>query len=118
MPGTDPTPSPYTPGGYKSPLKPCRLFVNSIESMPVEKFLSPKIPHRKIWPLKITGKIQFFAHKRLRKGFLSLVLWLGRVGDGTQCRLDGSCWLGWSVLCRQCRFDSGIGYGSAQGWAY
>jgi hypothetical protein len=31
--------------------------------MPVENFLPQNIPHRKIWPLKMTGKIPFFAGK-------------------------------------------------------
>jgi hypothetical protein len=33
--------------------------------MSVENFLPQFIPHGKIWPLKITGKIQFFAGKTL-----------------------------------------------------
>ncbi|MGB9408486.1 MAG: hypothetical protein WCA89_13185, partial [Terracidiphilus sp.] len=34
----------YTPLGYKFPLKPCRLFLTRLKSMPVEKFPPPNSP--------------------------------------------------------------------------
>ncbi|MGB9409271.1 MAG: hypothetical protein WCA89_17180, partial [Terracidiphilus sp.] len=54
---------PSTPLGYKYSLNPCRLFLTRLKSMPVENFPPQNIPHREIWPLKITGKIRFFAEK-------------------------------------------------------
>jgi hypothetical protein len=56
-------PTPLYPLGYKFPLKPCRLFLNSLESMPVEKYLPQNIPHGEIWPLKIAGKCLFLPEK-------------------------------------------------------
>jgi hypothetical protein len=35
---------PYTPLGYKFPLKSCRLFLTRLKSMPVENFSPPKHP--------------------------------------------------------------------------
>ena len=35
---------PYTPLGYEFPLKPCRLFITRLESMPVENFSRPNSP--------------------------------------------------------------------------
>jgi hypothetical protein len=37
-------PTPYTPRGYKFPLKPCRLFLTRLESMPLENFSLPNSP--------------------------------------------------------------------------
>jgi len=52
-------PPPYTPWGYKFPLKPCRLFLTRVESTFVENFRRQILSHREIRPLKITGKIRF-----------------------------------------------------------
>ena len=54
------TPSPpYTPPGYKFPSKHCRLFITSLKSTPLQKLLTRILPHREIWPLKITEKFVF-----------------------------------------------------------
>jgi hypothetical protein len=39
--------------------------------MPVENCLPENIPHRDIWPLKITGKIRLFAEKEAGGPFIS-----------------------------------------------
>src|ERR1035437_9865935 len=59
-------PPPYTPLGYKFSLKPCRLFLTRLKSMPVDKILAQILPHREIGPLKITGKSGFLPKKQLR----------------------------------------------------
>jgi hypothetical protein len=58
-----PTP-PLPPGGINFPFNLADYFLNSMESTPVENFLPRNIPHREIWPLKITGNVRFLPIKR------------------------------------------------------